>query len=182
MQAMTRRVKRSISLLAMAAALGACTPALNWRQVSADTSGVTWLMPCKPDQATRPVTLRVANQDVQTSLSLQGCEASNMQFTFGQMVVPQGLTAGDAIRAWRLASVAPLDAVPTDVLTQTWAIQGANAQTPPVRAQVVTGMHQVQWVWFADDNKIYQAAVYGKPKDKGLPEAAETYFSGIKLP
>ena len=182
MQAMTRRVTRSISLLALAAALGACTPALNWRQLSADTSGVTWLMPCKPDQATRPVTLRVANQDVQTSLSLQGCEASNMQFTFGQMVVPQGLTAGDAIRAWRLASVAPLDAVPTDVLTQTWAIQGANAQTPTVRAQVVTGMHQVQWVWFADDNKIYQAAVYGKPKAKGLPEAAETYFSGIKLP
>ena len=182
MQAMTGRATRSISLLALAAALGACTPALNWRQVSAGTSGVMWLMPCKPDQATRPVTLRVVNQDVQTSLLLQGCEASNMQFTFGQMVVPQGLTAGDAIRAWRLASVAPLDAVPTDVLTQTWAIQGANAQTPPVRAQVLTGMHQVQWVWFADDNKIYQAAVYGKPKDKGLPEAAETYFSGIKLP
>lgn len=182
MQAMTRRVTRSISLLALAAGLGACAPALNWRQVSAGTSGVMWLMPCKPDQATRPVTLRVANQDVQTSLSLQGCEASNMQFTFGQMVVPQGLTASDAMRAWRLASVAALDAVPTDVLTQTWAIQGANAQTPPERAHVVTGTHQVQWVWFADDNKIYQAAVYGKPKDKGLPEAAETYFSGIKLP
>ncbi|BDU51915.1 hypothetical protein LINBF2_01500 [Limnohabitans sp. INBF002] len=182
MQAMTGRATRSISLLALAAALGACTPALNWRQVSAGTSGVMWLMPCKPDQATRPVTLRVANQDVQISLLLQGCEASNMQFTFGQMVVPQGLTASDAMRAWRLASVAPLEAAPADVLVQTWAIQGARAQTPPERAQVVTGTHQVQWVWFADGNKIYQAAVYGTAKDKGLPEAAETYFSGIKLP
>ena len=179
---MTRYVMRSILGLVLAFALVSCTPALNWRQVNADTSGVAVLMPCKPDQATRPVTLRVANQDVQISLLLQGCEASNMQFTFGQMVVPQGLTASDAIRAWRLASVAPLEAASTDVLVQTWAIQGAHAQTPPERAQVMIGTHQVQWVWFADGNKIYQAAVYGTAKDKGLPEAAETYFSGIKLP
>jgi hypothetical protein len=65
---------------------------------------------------------------------------------------------------------------------QDWSIQGVSNPTVSARAHAVTGVHQVQWVWFASGNKIYQAAVYGSNKDKSLPEAAETYFSGIKLP
>jgi len=139
-------------------------------------------MPCKPDQATRTVALRVAGKDVQTSLSLHGCEASNMQFTFGHMVVSPGLSADEAIHAWRLASVAALNATLSDAVSQDWSIKGASEGVLPARAHAVIGVHQVQWVWFAYGNKIYQAAVYGNTKDKGLPEAAETYFSGIKLP
>ena len=179
---MTRYVMRSILGLVLAFALVSCTPALNWRQVNADTSGVAVLMPCKPDKATRNVALRVAAKDVQTSLSLHGCEASNMQFTFGQMVVPSGLSVEKAIHAWRLASVAALNATPSDAVSQDWSIQGASHPAVSARAHAVTDVHQVQWVWFAFGNKIYQAAVYGNNKDKGLPEAAETYFSGIKLP
>ena len=179
---MTRYVMRSILGLVLAFALVSCTPALNWRQVNANMSGVVVLMPCKPDQATRTVALRVAAKDVQTSLSLHGCEASNMQFTFGQMVVPSGLSVEEAIHAWRLASVAALNATPSDAVSQDWSIQGASNPAMSARAHAVTNVHQVQWVWFAFGSKIYQAAVYGNNKDKGLPEAAETYFSGIKLP
>jgi len=57
-----------------------------------------------------------------------------------------------------------------------------KSQTLVTRVRVMTAAHQVQWAWFADGNTIYQAAVYGKAKEKELPEAAETYFSGIKLP
>lgn len=182
MQAMTQHVTRLISWLALAAALGGCTPALNWRQVNVDTTGVTVLLPCKPDQATRTVALRVASQDVRTNLSLQGCEASNMQFTAGFMVVPPGLAIDEAMSAWRLANLAALDAEPNQALPVAWALKGAKAQAGSVRAHVVTSAHQVQWAWFADGNKIYQAAVYGKATEKNLSDAAETYFSGIKLP
>jgi hypothetical protein len=98
------------------------------------------------------------------------------------MVVPQGLSADEAIHAWRLASVAALNATPSDAVSQDWSIKGASNPVVSARVHAVTDVYQVQWVWFAYGNKIYQAAVYGNAKDKGLPEAAETYFSGIKLP
>ena len=179
---MKRYVMRSIIWFILALTLVACSPALNWRQVSVDTSDVMVLMPCKPDQATRTVALRVVNHDVETSLSLYGCEASQMQFTFGHMNAQQGLSAEESIRAWRLAGLAAANAKPGDATSQNWAIKGVSDHGLSARTHVLTDAHQVQWVWFAYGNKIYQAAVYGKTKDKGLPEAAETYFSGIKLP
>jgi hypothetical protein len=179
---MKRYVMRSILWFVLALTLVACTPALNWRQVNVDASDVMVFLPCKPDQATRTVALRVVNQDVETSLSLYGCEASQMHFTFGHMEAQQGLSAEESVSAWRLASLAALNVKPSDATSQDWAIQGVSDHGVSARTLVLTGTHQVQWVWFAYDNKIYQAAVYGKTKDKGLPEAAETYFSGIKLP
>ncbi|WP_310625630.1 hypothetical protein [Limnohabitans sp.] len=179
---MTWAVKYWMLLLALATTLYGCTPALNWRQVNTNASGLTVLLPCKPDHATRMVMMRVVSSDVETSLSLQGCEASNMQFTFGDMAVPLGLTTTEAIQAWRLASLAALHRPPTDAVPQSWAMSGPPAQTLAVRANVVTEKIQVQRAWFAYGGKIYQAAVYGSAKEKGLSDAAETYFSGIKLP
>ena len=182
MRAMTWLMKYGMFLLALVAALGGCTPALNWRHVNIDESGLTVLLPCKPDHATRKVMMRVASSDVETSLSLHGCEASNMQFTFGDMVVPPGRTATQAMQAWHLANLAALHVAPTDAVPQSWAMSGSHAQTVSVRASVVTEKNHVQWAWFTHSDKIYQAAVYGDAKEKGLSDAAETYFSGIKLP
>lgn len=164
-------------------ALIGCTPALNWRHVNVSSAGVTVMMPCKPDQATRAITLRVADKSETTHLQLQGCEAAGMQFTFGVMAVPPGLPAEEAIQAWRLASLASLNADASATVPLPWEIQGSvKAQTLATRVRLMMPAHQVQWAWFANGNTIYQAAVYGKAKEKELPEAAETYFSGIKLP
>lgn len=169
-------------MLALAFLLSACTPALNWRQVSVDTSGVVLLLPCKPDQATRTVTLRVADKNVDTHLSMHGCETSHLQFTLGRMAVPPGLSPDEAMQAWRSASLATIKAAPNEAVSQDGEMPGLSRQGQTARVYVATGEHQVQWLWFAYGNKIYQAAVYGHLKDKKLPEAAETYFSGIKLP
>lgn len=82
----------------------------------------------------------------------------------------------EALAAWRLASMAPLHASLSNALPEIGQIKGVHAETPPVRTRVVTDQHQVQWVWFVHADKIYQAAVYDKPKDKGLSDAAETYL------
>ena len=182
MQRMKRVVTYGMLLLAGVATLGGCTPALNWRQVSADDSGLTVLLPCKPEHATRSVMMRVDASDVETNLSLHGCEASGMQFTLGDMVVPPDLTATQAMQAWRLASLATLRVSHTDAVPKSWDMMASHAQTEFMRANVGTDKNQVQWAWFAYGNKIYQAAVYGDAKEKGLSDAAETYFSGIKLP
>jgi len=147
-----------------------------------DDARVQLLLPCKPESATREVVLRKGSHEVSTTLTLQGCEASEMQFTFGQMPLPDGFTGAEALEAWRLGSMAPLHASLSNALPEIGQIKGLHAETPPVRTRVVTDQHQVQWVWFVHADKIYQAAVYGKPKDKGLSDAAETYFSGIQLP
>jgi glucose/arabinose dehydrogenase len=164
--------------------LSACTPALNWRQVSQDGASVQLLFPCKPDQASREVPLNAGEPAVAGTLSLQGCEASGMQFTFAQLRVPTGVTPAEALKNWRLASLAPLQAqaAPADAMSDEWVVKGAHMAPAPVRTRVLNDKHQAHFVWFASADHLYQAAVYGQPKDKGLTEAAETFFSGIKLP
>jgi hypothetical protein len=176
------RLNISALFLLTALGLGACSPALNWRLLSLDSGRVQVLLPCKPDQASRDVTLRVEQQEVTVALQLQGCEASGMQFTFGHMTVPEGMKSSTAMAAWRLASLAPLKLTDDPQQQGNWQLQGALVDPQPTKTRVITNKHHAQFVWFAHGQNIYQAAVYGNPLDKGLPEAAETYFSGIKLP
>ena len=174
--------KISAFCLLTAFGLVACSPALNWRQLAIDSGDVQLLLPCKPYKARREVRLRAGMQEVPATLELQGCEASGMQFTFGQIQVPQGLQASSAIEAWRLASLAPLQLGAEKDQPGDWPLVGARVDPPPTRTRLMSTKHQAQFVWFAHGQNIYQAAVYGNNHDKGLPEAAETYFSGIKLP
>lgn len=176
------RSKFSVPCLLSVAYLVACSPALNWRQLSIDSGRVQVLLPCKPDHASRDVTLRAVKQEMSVTLKLQGCEASGMQFTFGHMTVPDGMQSSAAMAAWRLASLAPLQGNGDLDQTVNWQLQGARVDPLPTRTRVVTSKHQAQFVWFAQGPNLYQAAVYGNYLDKDLPEAAETYFSGIKLP
>jgi hypothetical protein len=176
------RSKFSALCLFSVACVAACSPALNWRQLSADSGRVQVLLPCKPEQATRQVSLRVGTQDVPAKVQLQGCEASGMQFTLAYMTVPEGMQLSAAMAAWRLASLAPLQLGGDKDQQGDWQLQGARADPTPIKTRVMTNKHQAQFVWFAHGQNIYQAAVYGNNLDKGLPEAAETYFSGIKLP
>ena len=175
------RSKISALFLLSALCLGACSPALNWRQLSLDSGRVQILLPCKPDQASRDVILLADKQEVSATLQLQGCEASGMQFTFGHMTVPAGMPSSDAMAAWRLASLAPLKLADDQRQQEVWQLQGARVDPQPTKTRVSTNKHQAQFVWFAHGQSIYQAAVYGKHLDKGLAEAAETYFSGMKL-
>jgi hypothetical protein len=179
---MNRILRHAIVWLSLAPLMG-CTPALNWRDTYlGDARDVQALMPCKPDAATRTVQLPTAQTHVDATLRMQGCEASDLQFTLAQMTVPEGVSVVEAQTAWRAASLAALKVTPSDVPVQTWHLQGADAVPPAQRAQVVTATHRAQWVWFVHAQRVYQAAVYGDAKAAQLNEAAEVYFSGIKLP
>jgi hypothetical protein len=177
-----KRSKTGLLFLLAVVCMTACNPALNWRQLSLDSARVQLLLPCKADHASREVTLRAAKQDIPATLQLQGCEASGMQFTFGQMKVPQEMSATTAMAAWKLASLAPLQIEGDKDHPSAWQLQGAREEPRPMRTKVITNKHQAQFVWFSYGDTIYQAAVYGNSREKDLPDAAETYFSGIKLP
>ncbi len=176
------RILRHVVLGLGIAVLMGCTPALNWRDTRLADSALQALMPCKPDSATRTVQLPADHRAIDATLRMQGCEASDLQFTLAEMSVPDGIAMADALSAWRAASLAALKAQPGDATIQAWQLQGADAVPPPQRAEVTTSTHRAQWVWFVHARQIYQAAVYGDAKASKLNEAAEVYFSGIKLP
>jgi len=105
-----------------------------------------------------------------------------MQFTFGQISLPSGVSASDAIHAWQQASLVPLNASFSDTANEALAVKGASASPPPIRRRLKTNQHQVQWLWWARGNMVYQVALYGNAKTKAFDDTAEVYFSGIKLP
>lgn len=177
-----RKMWKFVLFSALVASGVGCTPALNWRDVRFDDGIVTVLMPCKPDTGQRDVPLKSGSQDVVASLQMLGCEASDLQFTLGQMTLPAGIPPAEAMAAWRLASLAPLGASATEASAQAWTLRGSDAQPTPVKTVVKTELHHAQWVWFVRDGKVYQAAVYGKPQASKLGAVADEYFSGIKLP
>lgn len=178
---MNRTLRDLIGCVGLAALVG-CTPALNWREIRLGDSGLQALMPCRPDAATRTVQLPVGSQVFEASLRMQGCEASEMQFTLTEMTLPEELAEADAQATWRAASLAALKIQASDVPVQAWRIEGAQALPAAQRAEVATPTHRAQWVWFVHAHRVYQAAVYGDAKASKLNEAAEVYFSGIKLP
>ena len=53
--------------------LSACQPSLNWRTVQMPGTTLSFELPCKPDQTTKPVTM--AGQNLE--LSVMGCEAGD---------------------------------------------------------------------------------------------------------
>jgi len=160
----------------------ACTPSLNWREVRLESSDASVLMPCKPEHASRPIALQANGQGVHTTLQLLGCEASNIQFTFGQINLPLGVSASDALHAWQQASLAPLNAASSDTPTDAFALKGASPLPQPMRRRLKTADHQVQWLWWARGNTVFQVALYGNAKTKAFDDTADVYFSGIKLP
>lgn len=167
--------------LAIAATLVACTPELNWRMVSSSQNLAHVLMPCKPDKATRDVTLRVNETDVSTQLHMQACEASKMNFALAELTVPPNASTKEVRDAWRSASLASLQATESQAVSEPRLIKG-NKPSQALMTRVKTNTHQAHFLWFITDQTIYQVAVYAKPNDKGFAEAAETYMSGVKWP
>jgi hypothetical protein len=159
--------------------VGACTPALNWREVRWASSGLIGWLPCKPDQAQRTVEL----QGQPAQLSLMGCEADGMDFTLAQLDMPSALSAEQTQQAWKAASLASLDAA-GDVSSQAWSLKGASPTLVPQRtlAQGGQGM-TARWAWFAYDGRLYQAAVYARAnRSVQAEQAMDHLLSGLVLP
>jgi len=167
--------------LAFAATLLGCSPELNWRKVWSGQNHVHVLMPCKPDKATRAVTLRVNETDVSTQLHMQACEAGRMNFALAELAVPPNASTKELRDAWRLASLASLQATESQAISEPELTKGGKPSQALI-TRVTTHTHRAQFVWFITEQTIYQAAVYAKPNEKGFAEAADTFLSGIQWP
>jgi len=70
--------RRAVSILSLlAASLVACTPALDWREVRPEGTGLSALFPCRPDRHERDVRLA----DMPARMQLHACDAAGATFS-----------------------------------------------------------------------------------------------------
>ena len=164
---------RTARVLALCLLLCACSPALNWRSVTLE--GVQATLPCKPDQAQRPVQL--ASLDL--NLSMAGCEADGGLYAISNLRLAQGAQAQPLIDAWRdqalqtmRATAAPV-ASPLAALGARPALTVYQASGTNPRGQAV----QARWIWVQRDRDIYHWALYA-PAIRA--EMEEPFFSAMQ--
>jgi hypothetical protein len=170
--------------LTAAALLAACSPTFNWREVPIAESGLVALLPCKPDRANRALPLGAESVQV----DMTGCEAGGATFAIAHAAANSPVQAEAWLNAWRAATRRQL--AEAQVTEAPATLQRATAVPAPLRLdaqppqQQQQGAAPVQVLWFAQSQKdgtvaLYQATVLGKPSS---PEAARTFFEGLRLP
>lgn len=169
------------------AVLTACSPALNWRQVTLADAGLVASLPCKPDQAER--TIELAGTPV--PLHMLGCEAEGATFAVACARLSDPALAGAALTHWRAAVLAGMQApqagehgapapspyLPPGALELPQSLrvsaQGRNAEGHAIAAQAV---------WFARVKSaqvhVCHAVLFSVRPD---PAAAEPFFAGLQL-
>lgn len=182
---------RLLAAAVFAAALGACTPALNWRDARFENAALTALLPCKPDRASKPVVM--AGRPV--TLSMMGCEAGGAVFAVAMADAGDAAKAADLLANWRAAALANMQAAPAPGPGHPAGATGAATATPlklprasaapaPVlvtaRGRSPGGQAVMsQAAYFAQGSQVFQAVVYA---EKVNPETSEAFFSGLRLP
>jgi len=170
---------RAVLAIALAAALAACSPALNWREVRPEGTRLSLLLPCKPDKARKLVPLGGRP----TELAMLGCEAGGATFAVAVADVGDAGRAAEVLTRWQALTLANMQALPASAQPLALQVPGASAGVPAVRVQAqgrradgsaVSG----QAAFFARGSQVFQAVLYAP---QIAPEAAETFFSSLKF-
>ena len=164
-----------VSALAALAALAACTPTFNWRAVRAESIPLKAMLPCKPDKATRTVTM--AGREVQ--LRVLGCDAGGATFAILYGDVADPLRSAAALGQWKAATLTGLRGAAGS--ERPFLPSGAMALAQSVRVtasgqQADGGKVQAQAAYFARGSQVVQAIVFAQQLP---PEAADTFFAGL---
>ncbi len=159
------------------ALLAACNPTLNWREVRAEPTTLAVLLPCKPDRGSRSVPF--AGRD--TVLSMLGCDAGGATFAVAFAEIPEPAAAPEILAQWRAATLANMRGRAS--AEQTLQVKAAAGVVSAQRV-LADGLRangkavQSQAVYFARGRHVFQVVIYA---DTLGPDAAETFFSGLKF-
>lgn len=178
---MTLPTKRLMAPVFLAASLllMACIPTFNWREARPAGTGLTLLLPCKPDQAQRSVPL--GGQP--TELAMLGCDAGDATFALGVATVNDASQVGAVLAGWQTATLTHIKAKAGAEQATLLKVPGAALQPQAVRVRA-TGQRadgsavQSQAAYFAQGRQVFQAVIYA---DQITPEVAETFFSSLRL-
>jgi len=166
-------------LAACLAALMACSPTFNWRDVRLENSRLSLLLPCKPDKAQKTVPL--GGQP--TALTMTGCDAGGATFAVAVADLGDAAKAAPVLAQWQALTLANMKASPQAAQLVVLRLPGAGLHAPAVlvKAQgqradgsAVTG----QAAYFAQGSQVFQVVLYA---GKIPPDVSETFFSSLKF-
>lgn len=164
-----------MAAVAATAALLACSPTFNWREVRVESTGLKAMFPCKPDHATRNVVL--AERPV--SLEALACDAGGATFAVLFADADPG-SAGEFLGGWQAATLAALR---SNSAQETRPFRPPGALELPQSLQTAASGQRADGstvrgraAYFARGRQVFQAVVYA---DKLEPEATEPFFSGL---
>jgi hypothetical protein len=132
-------------------------------------SGLTALLPCKPDKGKRDVQLgkRVL------PMELQGCEAQNTLFAISHIALQTPEQASAVVSDWRSATLANMRS--TEVKEQPFQFKGL-VNRPTAVQLVAQGKDangtavQAKLAWFVNGTDVFHLAVYGPTLSASMTE------------
>ncbi len=166
--------------LAAAMAIGACAPALDWRETRPEGTEVAMLFPCRPERQERSVKV---GEDV-IALRLFSCTAAGAAFALAAADVSEPGRVTPLLEALRGQVVANVGGIATiEVLP---ALPGATPNAQSARVRIVgkrrDGRRVVEHaLFFVKGLTLFQATVIGADEAAGR-EAIDTFFDSIRLP
>jgi hypothetical protein len=157
--------------------VAACAPALDWREVRPDDSGLTMLFPCKPDSHAR----RVSLGKQQVRLVLHACTAGGSTWALAFADVVDPAQVGEALTELSVAAQKNLGASQSRPLGL--KVNGATPNPYSRRFEIAgrapDGREVTEQVAvFTKGMRVFQAAALG---DKLEPEAVDTFFGSLRI-
>lgn len=166
--------------LAAVAALSACSPALDWRDVQPKGLNILLTFPCKTEQIAKDV--RLAGESVR--MSMTGCVADGMTFALAHAHFPTPARAATGLAQLHQAALANVHGRVT--ASAPVAIANIDPGLPDARDLRIDGQApdgkavRERVVLFAQGSDIYQLTALG-PADAFKPDAAQTFAESVKL-
>jgi hypothetical protein len=163
--------------LCLCAAAVACSPSLNWREVTPDGSGAMATFPCRPDQQSRRVTLSGQSK----SMTQVACSVEHSRFALSYVDADDPAQRSAIAEQLRVAAVDNVHG--SDIRSVAVQIPGTD-RAPQVQRLSMLGRWpdgtalQQHVAIFAQGLRIYQATVIG---NQPPGDAVETFFSGLRL-
>jgi hypothetical protein len=167
-----RRALRAVAGLAWGAALAACSPAHDWREVRSADGAVQALFPCRPQLHER----RLALAGTTVKLALQACDGGGQTWGLASADLADPARLAQALDELAAAAAANLAAVPRSSPLQ---VPGATPH-PGSRRVALEGRRpdgegaQMRVAVFTHGTRVYQASVLGQR----LPEEPVGTFLG----
>lgn len=156
---------------------GGCTPALDWREVRPEGSGLMLLFPCKPSSQSRQVLLAGA----QRRLVLVACAAGDATWALAHTDVVDPALVAQALAELQSAAAANLSAA--SALELPLQVQGATPN--PLSRQVQLSGRlpdgkavNARLAVFAKGTRVFQATLIGT---HWPAQAPEMFFSSLRL-
>lgn len=164
-------------LVLVPAALVACSPTLDWRQVRPEDSRVSMMFPCKP--ATQVRRLSLGGREVRMTLHV--CSAGGQAWALSWADVADPARLGDAMAELQRGAAVNIGAAPVEGTPL--SVRGATPHAGSTRQQL-SGLRPdgrpvtLASAVFAYGTVVYQATVLGET----LPDAAtQTFFAALQV-